>query len=70
MKTFEFTSDRKMMTVVVEIDNRVFAFVKGADASIEPLCTQLTESEKRTLDDLDDFADQGLRTLCYAYKEI
>ena len=64
LKTFEFSSDRKMMTVVVEMA------VKGADTSIEPRCINLDNSDKMSLDDLDDFAEQGLRTLCYAYKEI
>jgi magnesium-transporting ATPase (P-type) len=69
LKIFEFTSDRKMMTVVVEINSKVFAFVKGADTSVEPLCL-LSKEDKVTLDDLDDFAEKGLRTLAYAYKEI
>jgi magnesium-transporting ATPase (P-type) len=36
LKTFEFSSDRKMMSVVVQSeDKRIFSFVKGADSSIE-----------------------------------
>jgi P-type E1-E2 ATPase len=69
LKIFEFTSDRKMMTVVVEIDSKIYAFVKGADISVEPLC-YLSEDDQVTLDDLDDFAEKGLRTLAYAFKEI
>ena len=70
LKTFEFSSDRKMMTVVVEMAGKTYAFVKGADTSIEPRCINLDNSDKMSLDDLDDFAEQGLRTLCYGYKEI
>jgi magnesium-transporting ATPase (P-type) len=58
-----------MMTVVVEMDSKIYAFVKGADTSVEPLC-RLSEDDQVTLDDLDDFAEKGLRTLAYAYKEI
>jgi magnesium-transporting ATPase (P-type) len=47
-----------------------YAFVKGADTSIEPRCKHLEDSDLLTLDDLDDFAEQGLRTLVYAYKEM
>lgn len=38
LKFFEFTSDRKMMSVVVkrESDNRLFLFSKGADGVIIP----------------------------------
>jgi magnesium-transporting ATPase (P-type) len=70
LKTFEFTSDRKMMTVVCKMNGKTYAFVKGADTSIEPRCVNLDNSDKMTLDDLDDFAEQGLRTLVYAYKEM
>jgi magnesium-transporting ATPase (P-type) len=30
----------------------------------------MTDQDKASLDDLDDFANQGLRTLVYAYKEL
>lgn len=69
-RTFEFESDRKMMTVIVKMGGKQYAFVKGADTSIEPRCVGLDDSDKMTLDDLDDFAEQGLRTLVYAYKEM
>jgi P-type E1-E2 ATPase len=69
-RTFEFSSDRKMMTVIVKMDGKQYAFVKGADTSMEPNCINLDDSDKMTLDDLDDFAEQGLRTLVYAYKEM
>jgi len=37
---------------------------------MEPRCVNMDESDKMTLDDLDDFAEQGLRTLVYGYKEM
>jgi magnesium-transporting ATPase (P-type) len=58
------------MTVIVKMDGKQYAFVKGADTSMEPNCINLDDSDKMTLDDLDDFAEQGLRTLVYAYKEM
>lgn len=70
LRTFEFSSDRKMMTVIVRMNGKVYAFVKGADTSMEPACINLDEGDKMSLDDLDDFADQGLRTLVYGYKEM
>lgn len=56
-RTFEFSSDRKMMTVIVKMDGKQYAFVKGADTSMEPNCINLDDSDKMTLDDLDDFAE-------------
>lgn len=57
MRTFEFESDRKMMTVIVKMGGKQYAFVKGADTSIEPRCVNLDDNDKLTLDDLDDFAE-------------
>lgn len=70
LKTFEFSSDRKMMTVIVRIGAKTLAFCKGADTSMEPRLINMTDQDKASLDDLDDFANQGLRTLVYAYKEL
>jgi phospholipid-transporting ATPase len=70
LKTFEFSSDRKMMTVVCKMNGKTYAFIKGADTSMEPRLINLDEDDKLTLDDLDDFAEQGLRTLVYGYKEM
>ena len=70
LRTFEFSSDRKMMTVVVRMGSKTLAFCKGADSSMEPRLINLTDRAKASLDDLDDFADQGLRTLVYAYREL
>lgn len=71
LKTFEFSSDRKMMSVVCKMNGRTYAFVKGADQPMEDACKpNLDEGDNMSLDDLDDFADQGLRTLVYGYKEM
>lgn len=70
LRVFEFTSDRKMMTVICMMNGKQYAFIKGADTSMEPRLVGLDEGDKMTLDDLDDFAEQGLRTLVYGYKEM
>lgn len=70
LKTFEFTSERKMMTVICKMNDKLYSFTKGADTSMEPQFIGLDDSDKMTLDDLDDFADQGLRTLVYGYREL
>lgn len=59
-----------MMTVIVKMGNKTLAFCKGADTSIEPRLINMTDQDKASLDDLDDFADLGLRTLVYAYREL
>jgi magnesium-transporting ATPase (P-type) len=59
-----------MMTVIVKIGSKTLAFCKGADTSMKPHLVNLTDQDKDSLDDLDNFANQGLRTLVYAYKEL
>ena len=71
LKVIEFTSARKAMTMVVKRnDGRIFAFVKGADTSIIPKLSKQGLFEEETLEKMDDMAEQGLRTLLFAYKEI
>jgi len=65
-----FTSDRRMMTVVVRknSDGKIFAFTKGADSSILPKCMFGPISETKT--NVSNFSVYGFRTLCVAYKEM
>lgn len=57
LKTFEFSSERKMMSVVCMMNGKQYAFVKGADTSMESRMINLDQNDKMTLDDLDDFAE-------------
>ncbi|XP_075415078.1 phospholipid-transporting ATPase FetA-like [Tenrec ecaudatus] len=68
----DFNNIRKRMSVIVRTpENRVMLFCKGADTVLyqllHPSCSSLTET---TMDHLDDFASEGLRTLVVAYREI
>lgn len=65
MKLLEFTSDRKMMTRVVQniMTGQIFAFSKGADSSVIPLCG---ERDQCVFDSLEEFGNLGYRTLAFA----
>ncbi|EGW07890.1 putative phospholipid-transporting ATPase FetA [Cricetulus griseus] len=68
----DFSNERKRMSVVVRTpEDRVMLFCKGADTIIyellHPSCASLCEV---TMDHLDDFATEGLRTLMIAYREL
>lgn len=68
----DFTSDRKRMSVVIRMpDGRIMLFCKGADNIV---LGRLRTTEKATLDAvnaaLKHYAEQGLRTLVVAYKEL
>ncbi|KAI0989575.1 hypothetical protein GJ496_007801, partial [Pomphorhynchus laevis] len=68
----EFTSTRKMMSVVIEDESgRIFIFSKGADCAIFDKLLQEDNFFKEDTDIyLSKFAENGLRTLCLAYREI
>lgn len=66
----EFNSDRKRMSVVVRTpEKRVLLICKGADSMILPRITQ-TETLARTLAHLEEFGNEGLRTLLIASREL
>ncbi|XP_044578260.1 probable phospholipid-transporting ATPase IA isoform X4 [Cotesia glomerata] len=83
LNVIEFTSARKRMSVIVRTpDGKIKIFCKGADSVIyerlksRPNETSDVEFEvgddfrQATLDHLEAFATEGLRTLCFAVADI
>lgn len=74
LNVLEFSSDRKRMsTIVRRNDGRILLMCKGADNVIfERLSHESAESRiaRQTSRHLELFAEDGLRTLCIAYKEL
>ncbi|KAI0262598.1 calcium transporting ATPase [Gloeopeniophorella convolvens] len=67
----EFNSTRKRMsTVVRRPDGKITLYCKGADTVIlERLAPSQPYTEK-TLAHLEEYATEGLRTLCIAYRDV
>lgn len=65
----EFTSDRKRMSVVVQDDEsgNIFIVTKGADSAIFPRCSNSTIRGEASV---EEFSLHGLRTLCFATRQI
>ncbi|MFX1317278.1 MAG: cation-translocating P-type ATPase, partial [Promethearchaeota archaeon] len=74
-----FSSDRKMMSVVVRIDNTLYSLIKGApdvllenasqgfyDSQVRPI----NEIKDKILDKNEEFAKNALRVLGLAYKQL
>ncbi|GAA6027010.1 hypothetical protein JCM8097_006037 [Rhodosporidiobolus ruineniae] len=77
LNVLEFTSARKRMSVILrklsegEGEGKLFLLSKGADNVIfERLGAGSDDLKRQTDKHLEDFANEGLRTLCLAYKPL
>ncbi|GAU21473.1 hypothetical protein TSUD_241960 [Trifolium subterraneum] len=72
LNVLEFNSTRKRMSVIVkDEEGRILLFCKGADiVMFERLAKDGREYEEKTLEDVHEYADAGLRTLILAYREL
>lgn len=67
----EFNSTRKRMSIVLkDPQGRIKLYCKGADSVILERLSSNNTFEEATLHHLEEFASEGLRTLCYAMREI
>ena len=67
----EFNSTRKRMSAVYRCpDGRIRIYCKGADTVIIERLVQHSPTLEATLQHLEDYATEGLRTLCLATREI
>ncbi|KAI5281479.1 hypothetical protein KEM54_003276 [Ascosphaera aggregata] len=73
LNILEFNSSRKRMSAIIRMpDNRIILFCKGADSIIYGRLAKGkdTELRKATAEHLEQFAREGLRTLCIAQREL
>eukprot|EP00743_Colponemidia_sp_Colp-15_P003792 GILK01004090.1.p1 GENE.GILK01004090.1~~GILK01004090.1.p1 ORF type:complete len:1295 (-),score=222.23 GILK01004090.1:130-3960(-) len=66
----EFTSERKRSSVLCEVEGRFVIYTKGADSIIDPRLSAKQEHKEQIYKAMEQFAVDGLRTLCIAYAEI
>ncbi|MHA1729981.1 MAG: cation-translocating P-type ATPase, partial [Promethearchaeota archaeon] len=74
-----FNSDRKMMSVVIKIDGKLYSFIKGApDVILKKATKGLINGEEKPIGDLKDileqknaeFGNNALRVLGIAYRNL
>ncbi|TNV85488.1 hypothetical protein FGO68_gene5841 [Halteria grandinella] len=76
IKSYEFTSERKMMSVVLkrESDAKILLFTKGADGVILPRASQTAalqvEHNENMHRQVNEFAEKGYRTLIFAMRDL
>ncbi|KAJ7128986.1 calcium transporting ATPase [Mycena crocata] len=67
----EFNSTRKRMSTVVRMPNgKIKIYCKGADTVILERLSKNQPYTEKTMVHLEDYATEGLRTLCLAYRDI
>lgn len=69
IKELPFDSDRKRMTTVHRDGDDILVLTKGASESIAEILSS-DEEKKKVLHLSEDWASEGLRVLCYAYKKL
>uniref|UniRef100_A0A8D0GG41 Phospholipid-transporting ATPase n=1 Tax=Sphenodon punctatus TaxID=8508 RepID=A0A8D0GG41_SPHPU len=71
LNVLEFTSTRKRMSVIVRTPTgKLRLYCKGADTVIYDRLAESSKYKEITLKHLEQFATEGLRTLCFAVAEI
>uniref|UniRef100_A0A672ZL40 Phospholipid-transporting ATPase n=1 Tax=Sphaeramia orbicularis TaxID=375764 RepID=A0A672ZL40_9TELE len=71
LNVLEFSSNRKRMSVVVRTPNgKLRLYCKGADNVIFDRLTEASQYKELTVAHLEQFATEGLRTLCFAYVDL
>lgn len=72
LNVLEFTSTRKRMSIIARnSQGEIKLYCKGADTVIfERLAPHGQQFKDITLKHLEDFANEGLRTLCFSYVDI
>ena len=74
LQKFDFTSERQCSSIIVEdlSTKKITLYIKGSDKKIFDNLNNYSEKniKPKTKDHLDQFAKQGLRTLCYGFKNI
>jgi len=63
-----FSSDRKRMSVVCELEGQLICFTKGADSVMGPLCNGAVGES--VVQQIDAYAKLGLRTLVVGWKPL
>lgn len=72
LRSFEFNSDRKRMSILIRDQGVIKLFIKGADSVIKSLLNENVEQpfKKFCEKKIDDYSKVGLRCLCIAMKII
>ena len=70
LKQLPFSTERKMMATLAEVDGDTYLFVKGAPEIVMKKCVIEDRMLRQTAEELDEWQHKAMRTLAFAYKKI
>ena len=70
LKQLPFSTERKMMATLAEVDGETYLFVKGAPEIVMKKCIIEDRILRQTAEELDEWQHKAMRTLAFAYKKI
>lgn len=70
LKQLPFSTERKMMATLAEVDGETYLFVKGAPEILMKKCIIEDRMMRQTAEELDEWQHKAMRTLAFAYKKV
>lgn len=70
LKQLPFSTERKMMATLAEVDGETYLFVKGASEIVMKKCIIEDRMQRQSAEELDEWQHKAMRTLAFAYKKI
>lgn len=70
LKQLPFSTERKMMATLAEVDGETYLFVKGAPEIVMKKCIIEDRMQRQSVEELDEWQHKAMRTLAFAYKKI
>ena len=70
VKQLPFSTERKFMATLAELNGDLYLFVKGAPEIVMKRCVFEEREKKQVLEELSEWQHKAMRTLAFAYKKI
>ena len=70
LKQLPFSTERKMMATLAEVDGETYLFVKGAPEIVMKKCIIEDRMLRQSAEELEEWQHKAMRTLAFAYKKI
>lgn len=70
LKQLPFSTERKMMATLAEVDGETYLFVKGAPEIVMKKCIIEDRMQRQSAEELDEWQHKAMRTLAFAYKKL